>query len=411
MARDFDIVIVGGGIVGAAAAALLAHEPDLASLSIAMVEMRPPSAPSDADIDLRVSAISRASERLLRVVGAWEEASKRASPYDEMLVWDAASRVHSRAQLRFAASSTGEPNLGHIIENRRVQWALYDTAAVRQRVSLLRAEVTALELNGDATRVTLSDGRRISAGLVIGADGANSRSRELAKLPIDRRSYAQSAFVTHVRTQHPHRATAFQRFLPSGPIAFLPLADGRSSIVWTTTPEHAVSLTAMPESECALAIRNASDAVLGDIEVAAPRAQFGLQLIHARSYCAPGFALIGDAAHAIHPLAGQGVNMGLLDVAALVEILAATVREYGVVAIRDMSALRRYERWRKSENALALGLVDGLNRLFSNDSATLGILRRSGFAVVNRSDWVKRWLIERALGIGGHVPELVKRSA
>lgn len=412
MRRDFDIVVIGGGIVGAATAALLASARELEPLSIALVEARPPSTPPSGDIDLRVSAVSRASEWMLRAVGAWQEATAmHAAPYEEMVVWDAASRIGSQAMLRFSAAATSEANLGHIAENRRIQWALYGTAAVRQRVSVQRAELSALELDGGSARLTLSDGRCITAGLVIGADGASSRSRELAQLAIDQRSYAQSAFVTHIRTQAPHRSTAYQRFLPQGPIALLPLSDGRSSIVWTTTPEQAVNLTSMPDAECALAVRAACDAVLGDVEVAAPRAHFPLQLVHARAYCRPAFVLVGDAAHSVHPLAGQGVNMGLLDAAALVEVLTETVRAHGDTAIGDLGALRRYERWRKSENALALGLIDGLNRLFSNDNPALGLLRRSGFSLVNRSRLAKRALIERALGIGGHVPDIVRRTA
>ena len=412
MARDFDIVIIGGGIVGAATAALLAHERELESLSIALVEARPPSLPPTGDIDLRVSALSRGSERVLRAVGAWQEATAlHAAPYEEMVVWDAASPVNGRATLRFSASATGEANLGYIAENRRIQWALYGTPVMRQRVTVQRAELRAVDLQGGMARITLSDGRRLSAGLVIGADGASSRSRELAQLAIDQRSYAQSAFVTHIRTQQPHRSTAYQRFLPQGPIALLPLADGRSSIVWTTTPEYATSLATMAEEDCAIAIRGACDAVLGDVEITAPRAHFPLQLIHARAYCRASFVLVGDAAHSVHPLAGQGVNMGLLDAAALAEVLADTVRAHGATAIGDLGALRRYERWRKSENALALGLIDGLNALFSNDNAALGLLRRSGFALLNRSGVGKRALIERALGVGGHVPTIVRRSA
>jgi 2-octaprenylphenol hydroxylase len=410
MRRDFDVVVVGGGIVGAATAALLAAQSELAHLSLALIEAQPPSAPPEGDIDLRVSALSRASERVLRAVGAWQDAvALHASPYEEMVVWDAATRIGSPAVLHFAASATGEPNLGYIVENRRVLWSLYGAPAMRERVSVQRAELSALEFTEGVTRLTLSDGRRLTAGLVVGADGASSRSRELAQLQIDQRPYRQSAVVTHVRTEQPHRSTAYQRFLPQGPIALLPLVDGRSSIVWTTTPEHAACLVSMPEAECAMAIRAASDGVLGDVEIAAPRAHFPLRLIHARAYCRMGFVLVGDAAHTVHPLAGQGVNMGLLDAAALVEVLRASVREHGAMAVGDMVALRRYERWRKSDNALAIGLIDGLNSLFSNDNAALKFLRRSGFALVNRSRLAKQILITRALGIGGHVPDIVRQ--
>lgn len=409
--RDFDIVVVGGGIVGAAAAALLAADPALQSLRIAVVETRPPAAPPAGDVDLRVSALSRASERVLQAAGAWPGAAAlAAAAYEQMIVWDAASRRGGRETLRFSAAAIGQPNLGHIVENRRILWALYGTSSLRERVSLLRAEVNALALEDGGARIGLSDGRSVSAGLVVAADGSNSRSRELAGLAVTQKSYAQCALVTHVRTSAPHRATAYQRFLPDGPIALLPLADGRSSIVWSTTAEHAANLIDMPAEQCAEAIRHASDGVLGAVEVAAPRAQFPLQLLHAREYCRPAFALAGDAAHTVHPLAGQGVNMGLLDVAALVEVLADTVRANGAGAIGDLRTLRRYERWRKSENAVALGLIDGMHRLFSNDRPALGLLRRSGFALVNGSTLAKRALIERALGVGGHVPQWLRHT-
>jgi 2-octaprenylphenol hydroxylase len=397
-------------VVGAAAAALLAGESLLQGLRIALVEMRPPSGPPEGDVDLRVSAISRASERVLQKAGAWPDAaSLAAAAYEEMVVWDAASRRDGPSTLRFSAATIGQPNLGHIVENRRMQWALYGSPAMRERVSLLRAEVSALDFVEGAPRITLSDGRSIRAGLVIAADGSNSRTRELAGLTVAQKAYPQSAFVTHIRTREPHRATAYQRFLPQGPIAFLPLADGRSSIVWTTTPEQALQLVEMPLADCAAAIRDASDAVLGDVAVSAPRAHFPLQWLHADAYCRPGVVLAGDAAHTVHPLAGQGVNIGLLDVAALVEVLNDAVREQGTGAIGDLRTLRRYERWRKSENALALGMIDGLNRLFSNATPGLGLIRRAGFALVNGAPFAKRVFIERALGIGGHVPQWLRR--
>ena len=230
-------------------------------------------------------------------------------------------------------------------------------------------------------------------------------SRKLAGIETGGWDYEQSAFVTHLATEHPHRDTAWQRFLPDGPLAFLPLSDGRSSIVWTTTPEHAQRLvTAAPESVAA-EVSAAIDGVLGKIEVTAPRAQFPLRAGFARDYCKERFVLVGDAAHAVHPLAGQGVNLGFMDCASLVEILSAELAAGAKPAdFAERRVLRRYERWRKSENTLALGLIDGINRLFSNSSASLTWLRRMGLSAVNGSALARKLLMGRAMGTTGELP-------
>jgi 2-octaprenylphenol hydroxylase len=324
-----------------------------------------------------------------------------------MIVWVAATRPFGDGALHFSASETSEPNLGHIIENRRVQWAIYSAEAFANRVTLLRATLAGLEFDDDHAAATLEDGRRITASLIVGADGSASASRKLAGIETTGWSYDQRAFVTHVRTQHPHRETAWQRFQPGGPIAFLPLADGRSSIVWTTDPEHAEQLVNGALDAVNREIEKAIDGALGTVTVDAPRANFPLQLIHATQYCRSRFVLVGDAAHAVHPLAGQGVNLGFLDAAALVETLSEELLRSGHPdPIAELRVLRRYERWRKSENMLALGLIDGLNRLFSNSSEILGWMRRTGLSLVNGSALAKRALMGRAMGIAGEVPKL-----
>ena len=410
MRHDFHIVIVGGGMVGACAAALAAVDPRLAELRIAVLEAHPPAAPPQGDVDLRVSAVSRASQRILTAVGAWPLVPPQSlSPYEEMIVWDAASKPGGAGAIHFSASATSEPNLGHIVENRRLQWALYDCPPFRQRVTLLRAELAGLTLERDRAVVSLGDGRVLSAALVVGSDGAASLSRKLAGIETAGWNYDQRALVTHVRTERPHARTAWQRFLADGPIAYLPLADGRSSIVWTTRPAHAEHLAACPPEQASQEIEQALDGVLGKVEVAAPRMHFPLRLTHARQYCKERFALVGDAAHSIHPLAGQGVNLGFLDCAALVQVLAQELADGGTVeALTELRVLRRYERWRKSENLIALGMVDGLNRLFSTSDETLGWIRRSGLGAVNRSALAKRFFIGRALGTAGELPRVAR---
>lgn len=400
-------------MVGACAAALAASSRGLNEARIALLEPRPPTGPPpETDVDLRVSAISRASERILSTVDAWRLIPPaHRSAYSEMKVWDAQTKPHGPGSVHFSASSSSEPNLGHIIENRRIQWALYDSALFRRRVTVLRAELSALRFVEDEAIATLADGRNVSASLIVGSDGADSPSRKLAAIEASGRAYDQHAFVTHVRTQRPHEHTAWQRFLAMGPIAFLPLADGRSSIVWTTHPDHAAQLVAQPPEHTAVEIAAAIDGVLGEVEIAGPRGAFPLRLTHARSYCRERFALVGDAAHAVHPLAGQGVNLGFLDCAALIDVLEQEASRGGRLdAIGELRALRRYERWRKSENTVALGLIDGLNRLFSTSSDALSWLRQTGLSVVDRSSLAKRFFMGRAMGTAGELPRAATRG-
>lgn len=410
---DFDLLIVGGGMVGACFAAAAASDPELGQLRIALLDANPPmQPPADTHIDLRVSAVSRASQRILESFGAWPLVPEPyRSPYSGMVVWDAGGKPFGSGSIHFCASETSEPNLGHIIENRRLQWSIYASPTFANRVTLLRATLAGLTLEADAATALLGDGRRVTAGLMVGADGANSASRKLAGIKTTGWAYEQHAFVTHVRTEHPHRWTAWQRFLPSGPIAFLPLADGRSSIVWTTKPEHAQHLVAAEPQATGQEIAQAIDHALGAVTIDAGRTSFPLALTHATHYCLPRFVLIGDAAHAVHPLAGQGVNLGFLDCAALIETLSKELGEGGnSAALAELRVLRRYERWRKSENLLALSLIDGLNRLFSNSNDALGWLRRTGLGIANRSTFAKRALIGRAMGIAGEIPELASGS-
>ena len=298
-----------------------------------------------------------------------------------MVVWDAAGRRDGRDVLRFSAAEAGEPDLGHIVDNPRVQWALHESPHVGA-VTQLRAGLQGLESDDDTVRVTLSDGRRYACALVVGADGGKSRVRELCGIGRAGWTYGQTAVVAHLRPEQPHRGTAYQRFLPDGPIAFLPLRDGRVSLVWTTTPEDAAALQAAEPAEFGRRVTEASDRVLGSVALDSDRAGFPLALWHSREYVRPRLALVGDAAHTIHPLAGQGVNLGFLDAAALVEVLGDAVAAGGDPC--GLRSLRRYERWRRSENALMLGVCDSINRLFGAKNVAVAGARRLG---LSQSGW------------------------
>lgn len=404
--REVDVLIAGGGLVGTCVAALLARSAAFAAERIALLEPRPPRRPlATDDIDLRVSAISRASQRILAACGVWDALrAERNSRYERMCVWDAASRVDGPAAMRFDCAAAGEPDLGHIVENRRMQWALTEQATARG-VATIRAAVQGLEPVAAGMHVELDDGTRVRAQLVIAADGADSPARGMMGIASKAVEHGR-AVVTHISTEHPHQRTAWQRFLASGPIALLPLHDGRCSIVWSTNEEHAHELMALDDEAFCRAVEEATDGALGAVLGCARRAEFALRSGHAAHYVTDQFCLVGDAAHAVHPLAGQGVNLGFLDSAALAQVLQEA-RERGE-GIGDRRVLRRYERWRKGENLVMLNALDGLNRLFSNDDAWLGAARRAGLAVANGVAPVKQFFLRRALGVAGDLPAVAR---
>jgi 2-octaprenylphenol hydroxylase len=408
MKRDFDVIVIGGAMAGAAAAALLAADSKTRSLGIALVEPRPATPPAAADpIDLRVSALSRASQRLLERTGAWPAVRARgAAPYERMVVWEQRSDPAGPAALRFDAAEIGEPDLGHIVENRAVQAALLEHAQ-QAGVVLLRTDFTKLDAGEAAITVTLADGRDYRAALAIGADGSDSAVRNQAGIGVRGWGYEQRAVVTHLRPEKSHMATAWQCFLDTGPLALLPLADGRVSLVWTTTPAHAEVLTGGTDEDFAARVTDASAGILGRLDCTAPRASFPLRLLHAKQYAAHRLALVGDAAHTVHPLAGQGINLAFLDVAALVDV-AGDAMEAGDDP-GERRALRRYERWRKAQALPAIVLLDGIQRLFQGSGEVRSRLRRSGLEMVQAAGPLKRIFMQRALGIAGEVPESVRQ--
>jgi 2-octaprenylphenol hydroxylase len=305
----------------------------------------------------------------------------------------------------------GEPDLGYIVEGRALQTQCR-RAATAAGVVFIDAGILAIDTDEARVRVSLNDGRDLQGQLLIAADGADSTARKLLGIETAGHAYHQDALVAHVRTAISHQNTAWQRFLPTGPLAFLPLPDGRSSIVWSTTRHEAGRLRALDAAAFGAELNAASGEVLGSCEVTTPIASFPLKLQYALDYARPCAVLVGDAAHAVHPLAGQGLNLGLLDCATLAEVLGGGLHGPGSrVGFGEHSLLRRYERRRKSENLLAATVFDGLERLFSNDSTVLARLRIAGLGAVGRVPFLKRELATRALGLSGDVPAFLRAGS
>jgi 2-octaprenylphenol hydroxylase len=402
MKQRYDVVIVGGGMTGLTAAALLSHGSCADALRITVVDAaaRPRFDPS-ADVALRVSAIAAGSADLFDSIGAWDRVlGTRACPYEHMRVWDGADDPDAPSTLRFDADEFAIRQLGFIVENLLIQDSILRVLD-RTDVSLrFDAPIQAIDSKGQSYRLQLEDGRELEADLLVGADGARSFVRESAGIAVMRRPYAQTAFVTHLQPQQPHGATARQRFLEDGPLGMLPLADGRISVVWSTTPEIARQAMNADEAELGAMLTEASDEVLGQLTAAGPRGTFPLCAQHARNYVLPRLALIGDAAHAVHPLAGQGANLGLADASALSTVIEEAIRKGEHPG--DRPVLRRYERARKGANATMLHLMTGLNQLFAAASPTLGELRRAGMRLFNVSGPLRERAVRVALGAGRH---------
>jgi len=400
-----DVVIAGGGFAGLALALALRQ-----GLGDAFrIVIADPAFAADAKPDLRASAIAAAARHLFEALGVWGKVSASAQPITDMVVTDSKLKDAVRPVfLTFAGElEEGQP-FAHMVENAPLVAALAAKARA-QGIDLRATAVTQYELRQGRTVVSFGDGSVTHATLLVAADGARSRVREQAGIATHGWSYGQSAIVTTVAHERDHNGRAEEHFLPAGPFAILPLTGKRSSLVWTETDAEAERILALGDEDFHAELERRFGLHLGDLKVAGARRAYPLGLFIARSFVAERVALVGDAAHVIHPIAGQGLNMGLKDIAALAEAIVDAARLGLDVGGADV--LERYQRWRRFDT-MAMGVAtDGLNRLFSNESDILRLMRDVGLGVVDRMPGLKSFFIREAAGVTGDVPKLLKGEA
>ncbi len=404
MKSFYDIVIVGAGVTGATLACALGGS----GFKVALLERSLPVPPPKEDYDLRVSAITLASRAVFENIGAWQGMQCRPMACIEaMEVWDAAGG----GRIRFDAAEIGEPALAYLLENSVIRAALGERLQRFTNVHVVcPAEVAAIRLLEEGAELALADGRLLGARLLVGADGADSAVRRAAGIETARFDLRQQAIVATVRTERPHGNIARQVFLDIGPLAFLPLPEPQAcSIVWSAETAHATRLLSLDDAAFKKQLQTAFGDGLGQIVAIGARAAFPLALSHATTYTSWRVVLVGDAAHTVHPLAGQGANLGVLDAAVLAETLleaAARGKDIGAHHV-----LRRYERGRKGDNLALLAVTGGFRYLFGASIPGLAALRSLGLRFADAAAPLKHLIMRRASGLAGDLPRLARRAA
>jgi 2-octaprenyl-6-methoxyphenol hydroxylase len=405
-AIETDVIVAGGGMVGLTLALALAQ----GGLDVIVADPVPPSTALDSDFDGRVSALSYSSIRMLEALGVWDELAPDTQPILDILVTDAQlGSAPAPFSLHFDHQEIGRP-MGCIAENRHIRRALY-AAVERAKTISLQTPVALTNLAADPHGITatLSGAAQIRARLAVAADGRESPMRERMGLGVIAWSYPQWGIVATVHHERPHDGVAYEHFLPSGPFAILPMTGNRSSLVWTEREDLASDMLQLPEDAFNAEIARRFGAHLGATHAEGPRWSYPLRFHLARGYVKPRFALAGDAAHGIHPIAGQGLNLGFKDAAALAEVAVDAAR-LGL-DIGGLDVLTRYERWRRFDSFTLAASTDALNRLFSNDIMPLRIARDVGMGIVDGIGPLRRLFMRHAGGDIGKLPRLLRGEA
>lgn len=402
--QNYDIAIIGSGIVGAAAALALAKN---TSLHIVVLEAKTPSLKWQPNpYDSRVSAVSLSSKYFFEHLQVWDAIkAKRVSPYHHMQVWDAAGS----GEIDFAANALQEDVLGYIVEDSVMRVSLLEKFKDYSNLDYIPSvRMTALQEHSDHVLLTTDQQKLLKTKLVIAADGAESWVRQQAGIELKTWDYRHVAIVATVQTELPHDAIARQRFMSTGPLAFLPLSESNmSSIVWSATPEYAAELLSLEDMAFAAKLAEAFGHKLGNIKTVSARHSFPLRMRHAKNYVRERIALIGDAAHTVHPLAGQGVNLGLLDAATLAEVIMDAHKKNR--SFSSLATLRRYERWRKGDTLAMLAMVETLKHLFASELKSIQYLRNAGLSITNKMAFLKECIASHALGKRQDLPVLAQQ--
>ncbi|MDE0591085.1 FAD-dependent monooxygenase [Halocynthiibacter sp. C4] len=404
MEFDTDILLVGGGLNGTALALALAD----GGFSVTIVDALPENTRKAGDFDGRGYALALASQKLLRALGVWQDVQDQSQPILDIKVTDGrAGEGPSPFVLHFDHAEIEDGPMGYMIEDRFLRVALIEALKSRDAIKTISQEtVVAQEVDSSGATVTLASGKQLRAKLLIGSDGKTSGTAERAGLSRNRHDYGQTALVAAVAHEKPHNGCAHQFFMPSGPLAILPLPGNASSIVWSETHENAARISALDDDGFLEELRPRFGSFLGDISLAGKRFAYPLGLSLASALIAPRVALIGDAAHAIHPIAGQGLNLGLRDVGALAEVLVMAKRRGEDIGAPDV--LSRYQQWRRFDTNTLAAATHGFNQLFSNDNSTLRTIRDIGLGAVNAVPGLRRRFIREAAGLTGDVPKLLQ---